>query len=223
MPLLEVNQLSFEVAGKKILDGINVSLEKGEFLSITGPSGSGKSTLLKIIATILSKTSGEILYQGQPIESYEPTEYRKEVSYCFQSPVLFGETVQDNLAFPYVIRNQLFDEKKASDYLEMVGLPSSYLQKTINSLSGGEKQRIALIRNVLFQPEILLLDEVTSALDEENREIIWKWLHEMREKTDMTILMISHNAEEAALADKQIHIVQGKIAEKGGSSNGFTS
>lgn len=221
MPLLEINHLSFEVDGRKILENIQFSLEKGDFLSITGPSGSGKSTLLKIIATILSKTSGEVLYQGQPIESYEPTEYRKEVSYCFQSPVLFGETVKDNLAFPYVIRDQAFDERKALDYLSMVGLPDSYLQKSINSLSGGEKQRIALIRNVLFQPEILLLDEVTSALDEENRQIIWKWLHDMREKTEMTILMISHNDQEAALADKQIHIVQGKITEKGGPSNGF--
>lgn len=221
MPLLEVKNLSFEVEGKKILENIDLAIEKGGFLSITGPSGSGKSTLLKIIATILSKTSGEILYQGKPIDSFEPTEYRKEVSYCFQSPVLFGETVEDNLAFPYSIREKEFDEKKAVEYLEMVGLPSMYLSKSINSLSGGEKQRVALIRNVLFQPEILLLDEVTSALDEENRQIIWKWLHDMRQKTDMTILMISHNDDEAALADKQIHIVKGKITDKGGVTNGF--
>lgn len=221
MPLLEITDLSFEVDGKKILKDMNLSLEKCDFLSITGPSGSGKSTLLKIVATILSKTDGEIRYQGKPIESYEPTEYRKEVSYCFQSPVLFGETVQDNLAFPYLIRDVGFDEEKAAEYLKMVGLPDSYLGKSINSLSGGEKQRVALIRNVLFQPEILLLDEVTSALDEENRQIIWKWLQEMREKTDMTILMISHNDKEAALADKQIHIVDGQIRNKGGVTNGF--
>lgn len=106
MSLIAINQLSFEVEDKKILDNIQLTLEKGDFLSITGPSGSGKSTLLKVIATILSKTSGEILYQGQPIETYEPTEYRQEVSYCFQSPVLFGDTVEDNLAFPYLIRDQ---------------------------------------------------------------------------------------------------------------------
>lgn len=219
MSLLEINSLSFEIADKKILEDIQFTIEEGEFLSITGPSGSGKSTLLKIIATILSKTSGEILYNGKSIDSYEPTEYRKEVSYCFQSPVLFGETVQDNLAFPYVIRQMEFDEVKAVAYLKTVGLPEDYLNKPITSLSGGEKQRIALIRNVLFPPKILLLDEVTSALDEENRQIIWRWLHDLRQKTEMTILMISHNEEEASLADKQIHIVAGKLVDKGGNAN----
>ncbi|MBM6615139.1 ATP-binding cassette domain-containing protein [Desemzia sp. RIT804] len=223
MSLLEIKNLSFEAANKKILENIQLTVDEGDFLSITGPSGSGKSTLLKIIATISSKTSGEFFYNGKPIESYEPTEYRKEVSYCFQSPVLFGETVKDNLAFPYTIREMKFDETKAVEYLKTVGLPEEYLDKTINSLSGGEKQRIALIRNVLFQPKILLLDEVTSALDEENRQIIWKWLQDMRQKTKMTILMISHNEEEAALADKHIHIVTGKIVGKGGAENGFTS
>lgn len=219
MSLLEINNLSFETADKKILENIQFVLGEGDFLSITGPSGSGKSTLLKIIATILSKTSGEILYNGKPIESYEPTEYRKEVSYCFQSPVLFEDTVKDNLAFPYDIRQMAFDEGKAVEYLKTVGLSEDYLNKSITSLSGGEKQRIALIRNILFQPKILLLDEVTSALDEENRQIIWKWLHEMRQKTEMTILMISHNEEEAALASKHIRIVAGKMANKGGVVN----
>ncbi|MFZ1254140.1 MAG: ATP-binding cassette domain-containing protein, partial [Trichococcus flocculiformis] len=173
MALLEMEHLSFVSDGKVILDDISYSLEEGEFLSITGPSGSGKSTLLKIIATILSRTEGEIRYQGKSLDEYEPTEYRKEVSYTFQTPVLFGKTVRDNLAFPYEIRKKEFDEKKAVAYLESVGLPKEYLNKEINTLSGGEKQRVALIRNVLFQPKILLLDEVTSALDEANRQIIW--------------------------------------------------
>jgi putative ABC transport system ATP-binding protein len=81
-------------------------------------------------------------------------------------------------------------------------------------LSGGEKQRVALIRNVLFQPKILLLDEVTSALDEANRQIIWKWLHELRAHSEMTIIMVSHNEEESSLADNNIHIVAGKIVKE---------
>src|SRR5690606_4486366 len=113
--------------------------------------------------------------------------------------------------------------QKATDYLGMVGLPEDYLDKPINALSGGEKQRIALIRNVLFQPKILLLDEVTSALDEENRQIIWHWLQEMRSTTEMTILMISHNEAEAALADKRIRIVDGKIVHKEELQNEFAN
>lgn len=208
-----MDHLSFVSDGKVILDDITYSLDEGEFLSITGPSGSGKSTLLKIIATILSRSEGDIRYNGKSLDDYEPTEYRKEVSYTFQTPVLFGKTVRDNLAFPYEIRKKEFDEKKAVAYLESVGLPKEYLDKEINTLSGGEKQRVALIRNVLFQPKILLLDEVTSALDEANRQIIWKWLHEMRAQSDMTIIMVSHNEEESRLADKNINIVAGKIVK----------
>ncbi|CZQ87145.1 ABC transporter ATP-binding protein [Trichococcus ilyis] len=214
MALLEMKHLSFVSDGKVILDDISYSLEEGAFLSITGPSGSGKSTLLKIIATILSRTEGEIRYNGKSLDDYEPTDYRKEVSYTFQTPVLFGKTVRDNLAFPYEIRKKEFDEKKAISYLESVGLPKEYLDKEINTLSGGEKQRVALIRNVLFQPKILLLDEVTSALDEANRQIIWKWLHELRAHSEMTIIMVSHNEEESSLADNNIHIVAGKIVKE---------
>ena len=214
MPILELKDLSFEAKGKKILDNITCSLDEGEFVSIMGPSGSGKSTLLKIISSIISKTSGDLLYNNKSIEKYNPSDYRKEVSYCFQSPVLFGNTVEDNLSFPYDIRNDKFDSKKAIKFLDEVGLPEEYLSKQINTLSGGEKQRIALIRNVLYQPKILLLDEITSALDQANREIIWNWLKSLKNKSSMTVLMVSHNKEELDLADRSIEIIDGKLIGK---------
>lgn len=211
MAILELKNLFFESQSKIILDNINYSVDEGEFLSIMGPSGSGKSTLLKIISSIISKTSGDILYKNKAIEEYNPSDYRKEVSYCFQSPVLFGQTVEDNLSFPYDIRNERFDSKKAIQFLEEVGLPEKYLFKPINTLSGGEKQRVAVIRNVLFQPKILLLDEITSALDQTNREIIWNWLRGLKMKSSMTVLMVSHNEQELELADKNIKIIEGKL------------
>lgn len=211
MAILELKNLYFESQGKSILDNVNCKVNEGEFLSITGPSGSGKSTLLKIISSVISKTSGDIIYNNKSIEEYDPSDYRKEVSYCFQSPVLFGKTVEDNLSFPYDIRNLKFDTEKAIQFLKEVGLPEEYLSKPVNTLSGGEKQRVALIRNVLFQPKILLLDEITSALDQTNREIIWSWLKELRKKSSMTVLMVSHNEEESELAEKNIKIVDGKI------------
>lgn len=211
MAILELKNLFFESQSKIILDNINYSVDEGEFLSIMGPSGSGKSTLLKIISSIISKTSGDILYKNKAIEEYNPSDYRKEVSYCFQSPVLFGQTVEDNLSFPYDIRNERFDSKKAIQFLEEVGLPEEYLLKPINTLSGGEKQRVAVIRNVLFQPKILLLDEITSALDQTNREIIWNWLRGLKMKSSMTVLMVSHNEQELELADKNIKIIEGKL------------
>jgi len=216
MPLLSLDRLSYEVKGQKILDDISYDIEEGDFISIGGPSGSGKSTLLKIIATIISKTEGEVLYKGIPLDQYEPTEYRKEVSYCFQSPVLFGKTVKDNLSFPYEIRQMEFDQKKAVTLLRSLGLSKSDLDKEVKFLSGGEKQRVALIRNMLFEPKVLLLDEVTSALDEANRTIIWNWLRTLKKNGTFTILMVTHNDEEALLADKNIQIVDGKITTKEG-------
>ena len=214
MALLNLNGLSYEVKGQKILEDISYEIEEGDFISIGGPSGSGKSSLLKIIATIISKTKGEILYKGIPLEKYEPTEYRKEVSYCFQSPVLFGKTVKDNLSFPYEIRQMEFDQKKSINLLNALGLSEGDLEKEIKFLSGGEKQRVALIRNMLFEPKVLLLDEVTSALDDANRTIIWNWLRALKKNGSITILMVTHNDEEALLADKNIQIVDGKISTK---------
>lgn len=211
MSILQLKQLSYEPQSKKILSNITFNVNEGEFLSIKGSSGSGKSTLLKIISSVISKTSGEIYYKDKAIEEYNPTDYRKEISYCFQSPVLFGKTVKDNLYFPYEIRNEEFDRNKAVRFLEDVGLPEDYLNKEINTLSGGEKQRVAVIRNVLYEPKILLLDEITSALDSTNREVIWNWLRDLKKRSNMTIVMVSHNEEDLELADKRIKLVDGKL------------
>lgn len=214
--IIELDGLSYKASDKVILSDIDLNVSKGDFLSITGPSGSGKSTLLKIVASLLSKSSGSFYFEGKAIEEIDPVTYRKAVSYCFQSPVLFGETVSDNLSFPFKIRNVDFDKDRAEKMLASVGLEPIYLDKKITELSGGEKQRVALIRNIIFTPKVLLLDEVTSALDEENRKIIWKWLHSIYDAGDLTILMVSHNQEEAQLAPHSIEIKNGKITEKRG-------
>ncbi|HCS93916.1 MAG: ABC transporter ATP-binding protein [Bavariicoccus seileri] len=214
--IIELDGLSYKASDKVILSDIDLNVSKGDFLSITGPSGSGKSTLLKIVASLLSKSSGSFYFEGKAIEEIDPVTYRKAVSYCFQSPVLFGETVSDNLSFPFKIRNVDFDKDRAEKMLASVGLEPIYLDKKITELSGGEKQRVALIRNIIFTPKVLLLDEVTSALDEENRKIIWKWLHSIYDAGDLTILMVSHNQEEAQLAPHSIEIKNGKITERRG-------
>ncbi|MGX7393820.1 ABC transporter ATP-binding protein [Carnobacterium mobile] len=213
-PIINLTQLGFEVKDQTILKGIDFFVEKGEFVTITGPSGSGKSTLLKMIATMLSPTTGIVEYQGKSLTEYDPIEYRKEVSYCFQTAVLFGQTVQENLAFPYIIRNKEFDSKKAIDYLNKVGLDKIYLTKNINELSGGEKQRIALIRSLLITPKVLLLDEVTSALDAKNQQIIKRLIQEMNQKEQITVLWVTHNPAEISAANRIIEIVNGEAEEK---------
>lgn len=213
-PIIKLTQLSFKANDNLILNDINLSVEEGEFVTITGPSGSGKSTLLKIMASMISQTAGSIAYQGKRLEEYDPTAYRKEVSYCFQTAVLFGKTVQENLSFPYEIRQEAFNSEKAVAYLMKVGLNKTYLTKNINDLSGGEKQRIALVRNLLITPKVLLLDEVTSALDAENQLIIRHLIREMNQTEGITVLWVTHNAEEIAASDRVIQIVNGEAEEK---------
>ena len=213
-PIIKLTQLSFKANDNLILNDINLSVEEGEFVTITGPSGSGKSTLLKIMASMISQTAGSIDYQGKPLEEYDPIAYRKEVSYCFQTAVLFGKTVQENLSFPYEIRQEAFNSEKAEAYLMKVGLNKTYLTKNINDLSGGEKQRIALVRNLLIKPKVLLLDEVTSALDAENQLIIRQLIREMNQTEGITVLWVTHNADEITESDRVIQIVNGEAEEK---------
>lgn len=210
-PIIEIKQLSYQVDQKYILQDISLRVEKGDFLTIKGASGSGKSTLLQLMASMISPTSGEIHYKGKRIKEYDLTDYRREVSYSFQNATLFGETVRDNLTFPYEIRNQAFDEKRALQALEKVKLPKEYLDYAITSLSGGEKQRVALIRNVLFMPDVLLLDEVTSALDAETRHILMEEIMRLNTEKGTTIVWVTHNTEEIQAAKHVIEIVGGRL------------
>lgn len=211
---LSLKNVGYEPDGISVLKEITFDVKEGEKVTLTGPSGSGKSTLLKIIGSILTPSEGEITYQGTSINKLEPTMYRKEVSYFFQNAQLFDETVKDNLSFPYRIRDEKFSEEKAKRLLEQVKLPTTYLNKQIKHLSGGEKQRIALIRNLMFQPKILLLDEVSSSLDIENRNIITKMIDEMTNERKITVLMITHDQKEISEADRVIRVVNGSLEDR---------
>ncbi|MGY4105658.1 ABC transporter ATP-binding protein [Ignavigranum ruoffiae] len=215
--LIEVNQLNIKSKEKHIIQDFSLELQSGEFVAITGPSGSGKSTILKFLAQLLDPNlncSGQYTFEGKKVNDMDPIELRKQVSYCFQSPNLFGESVRDNLSFPYDIRNQEFNEDKARELLDKLQLPTSYLDKSIHELSGGEKQRVALIRNLLFEPKVLLLDEVTSALDVNTREKIWQGLSHLRQEKDIALVMVSHHESEQDLADRRLELSATKELDK---------
>ena len=170
-PILELHHVGYQVEQNQILQDISLTVATQDYITITGPSGSGKSTLLRIIASLLTATQGDILFKDQNIAEMDPIQYRRQVSYCFQQPTLFGKTVADNLDFPFQIRQTTPDVEKQKAALKVVGLPENYLDKRITELSGGEKQRVAMIRNIMYVPDILLLDEPTNYLDEEH--IAW--------------------------------------------------
>ena len=209
--LISLEKVNYQIADQHILHDVDWQIPAGAHITLTGPSGSGKSTLLQIIAAMISKTSGTLIFDGQPIESYDPIMYRRQVSYCFQQPTLFGETVADNLAFPYQIRKQVMDTQRVVTALNNVGLSERTLHQPIIELSGGERQRVALIRNILFLPKVLLLDEVTAGLDENNKQIVHAWLRQLNEQDHVTTIMITHDATEIDAADQLAKVVAGRL------------
>ena len=208
--IFQIKHLFYKVDETTILKDINLEIQRGKYITIVGPSGSGKSTLMRILASMISSTSGEVIFNGKSIETYDPILYRKKVSYAFQQPTLFGKTVRENLEFPFEVRKKEVDEAKIIDYLKMVNLDESYIDKSVNDVSGGEKQRIALLRNLLFPPEVLITDEVTAGLDAENKEIVHKMLNQFNQR-GLTILRVTHDETEIDAATDKITIRKGEL------------
>ena len=206
--LLRLQDVSFTLNHIPLLEPVSLTLNPGEFTLLTGPSGSGKSTLLKIIASLQNPTGGNLYFKGENITQIKPEAYRQRVSYCFQTPSLFGETVYDNLALPYQIRNKKPDDGQLRDWLKQVNLSEDMLTKRTQELSGGEKQSIALLRNLQFMPDILLLDEITSALDEENKININDIIAGLVEKEQIAVLWVSHDLNEIRHAKNVITLTR---------------
>ena len=202
--ILRLDNVGFQADGVTILNEMSFQLRAGEFKLITGPSGCGKSTLLKIIASLQSPTSGSIFFAGKDINDLTPETYRQQVSYCAQTPALFGDSVYDNLIFPWQIRQKQPDPKALGADLARFGLAKNTLEKSINELSGGEKQRVSLIRNLQFLPQVLLLDEITSALDESNKKNVNEIIHRYASEKNIAVLWVTHDSNEIAHADEVI-------------------
>ena len=213
MSILRFEKISLEMHGRPILQDISFSVNQGESITIIGPSGSGKSTILKLASSLISPTGGTIYFQEQPMDQYAPTEYRQRVAYCFQQPYLFGQTVRGNLSFPFTMRGRSVDETRIKDLFELFHMDLQLLEKSNTELSGGEMQRICLIRSVLFAPEVLLLDEVTSALDTENTEWVEQGLMQLHTE-GLTLLQVTHNLDQSVrMGQRRITVKDGHIAD----------
>ncbi|MBP1919548.1 ABC transporter ATP-binding protein [Youngiibacter multivorans] len=210
--MLEINNISYVADNKHILENISFAVGKGELMMVSGPSGSGKSTLLRIIGDQLSPTSGDIRFNGRNILEYRPEEYRQRVSYVFQTPTLFMHTVIEDLEFPYRIREMEPDLERIRELLPEVGLTEDILTKESRVISGGEKQRVALLRSLLISPDILLLDEVTASLDKENARMIEDTVRKLSER-GITVIWVTHDQDQLGLSDRVLMIREGKVVE----------
>ncbi|MEC1521084.1 ABC transporter ATP-binding protein [Neobacillus niacini] len=185
----------------KVLDGINLNVKKGSFVSIVGPSGCGKSTLLYLVAGLDKADSGEIRVDGDLVSKPGP-----ERVVVFQEAGLFPWlTVLENVIYGLNLKKMPKEEAKAKalDVLKMVHL-SKYVNSYPHELSGGMKQRVSIARALVMEPDILLMDEPFSALDEQTRMVLHKELLEIWRKTKVTIFFITHNIREAVLLSEEV-------------------
>jgi polar amino acid transport system ATP-binding protein len=217
--LLEIKHLQKTYGGPLILDDFNLTVQKGEVIVIIGPSGCGKSTLLRCINALEDIQGGEILLNGQPVESHAKniSEMRQRIGMVFQSYDLFPhKTILDNILLaPTKVqkRDRAEVEKEAMELLEKVGL-ADRRDDYPRQLSGGQKQRVAIVRALTMHPEILLLDEITAALDPEMvREVLEVVLS--LAKSGSTMLIVTHEMAFAkAIADRVLFLEHGKIVEE---------
>lgn len=198
--------------GQTILQDISFTVQPGEFVGVAGPSGAGKSSLLRLLNMLHSPSGGTIFYQGSDILTLDPLQVRRQVGYVPQKPYLFGRTVWDNLAYPYALRREEPDRREVAAYLQQANLAASILAQDNGALSGGEQQRVALIRALLTRPRVLLLDEVTAALDEDNIAALERLITAERAARQLTVLMISHNmAQLRRLAQTVLFMEHGRL------------
>ncbi|OPX44548.1 putative iron export ATP-binding protein FetA [Ruminiclostridium hungatei] len=212
MSLLEFHKVTYVHDNKTVLKNISVNVEEGAFIMIIGPSGSGKSALLKLSCNLISPTQGEISFKSKSLDMYTPSELRKSITYCFHTPYLFGDTVMENLRFPFLIRDLKVDEKRIFELFSLFRLSPDFIYKEVRYLSDGEKQRLSLARSLLFKPELLLLDEITSQLDHDNTVIVENVIKVLNDE-GITILWVTNSPGQMRRhASSIISMAAGEIA-----------
>jgi lipoprotein-releasing system ATP-binding protein len=201
-----------------VLKGVDISISKGEIVSIVGSSGAGKTTLLHILGTLDTADKGEIWYEGQRIDLLKPKELaafrNKNIGFVFQFHHLLPEfTALENICIPgWIAGKKSKDlEKKAMDLLVTLGVENRASHKP-NALSGGEQQRIAVARALINDPGIIFADEPTGNLDSANANSLHNLFQELRDRLNQTFLIVTHNEELAAMSDRVIHMKDGRMS-----------
>ena len=202
--ILEVSNVSFGYDERNIISNINLTLRENELISLLGVSGSGKSTLFNIISGLLKPNNGQVIYRGKDI-----TGKTGLISYSFQKDLLLPYmTIEENVSLPLLIKKEKKTDaiKKANEMLREFKL-DAYASKYPKELSGGMRQRIALIRTYLFSKDVSLLDEPFSALDAITKDEMHEWYMNMRNKYNISTIFITHDVDEAVLLSDRIYIL----------------
>ena len=223
MSILETRELrKFYGSGEtevRALDGVNLTVEKGEFVAVVGTSGSGKSTLLHMLGGLDRPTGGTVTVDGRELSTLKDEELtifrRRKIGFVFQNynlvPVL---NVYENIVLPIQLDGRQPDQDYLNRIIETLGLGRK-LQNLPNNLSGGQQQRVAIARALAAKPAILLADEPTGNLDSRTSQDVMSLLKVTGQKFGQTIVMITHNEEIAQMADRIVRIEDGRIMVRG--------
>jgi len=206
--ILDIKNLSYSFGNNPILKDINIHVNENEMVAIVGSSGVGKSTLFNLIAGVLKKQVGEITINGS-------NDYIGKVAYMLQKDLLFEhKTIIDNVILPLIIAkvNKKEALEEGNKILKQFNL-DKYANKYPQQLSGGMRQRIALIRTYMFKRKIFLLDEAFSALDAITKKELHKWYLDLKKEFNLTTLLITHDIEEAVFLSDRIYILGNKPGE----------
>ena len=216
-PIIELMGISKEYDGNRVLDDVNLRINKNEFLTLLGPSGCGKTTTLRIIGGFETPDFGEILFEGERINHIPP--YKRKLNTVFQKYALFTHmNVYENIAFGLRIKkiDSKIIDKKVKKVLELVNL-SRYEKREIDSLSGGQQQRIAIARALVNEPEVLLLDEPLGALDLKLRKEMQIELKNIQQSLGITFVYVTHDQEEALTMSDTIVVMNEGVIQQIGS------
>ncbi|MFC4353939.1 ATP-binding cassette domain-containing protein [Chryseomicrobium palamuruense] len=217
-PAIELKNVSLQRGEVLVLKGLTGQFPEGRITTIIGPSGAGKSTVLKLCNGLLSQDSGEVTILGKPLSEWEPAELRQQAGIALQSAPMISGTVEENLTLPYALHGAEVDVDKVNRMIQEVGLDTNYLQRDIRDLSGGQRQKVSIARTLLTEPAILLLDEITSALDRASRVEIEELIQYIHQTYGTTIIWITHNLEQAERIGHYTWVMMdGKLVEEGAS------
>lgn len=215
--MIEIRNLLIQRNKRDVLRVDALDIKRGETLAIVGPNGAGKSTLLLALAHLLPTARGEIAFNGKPLQQWDELEYRRKISFVFQSPLLLDMTVEQNIALGLKFRGVLKEEthERVGRRIKQLGI-ESLSKRRASQLSGGEAQRVSLARAFVLEPELLLLDEPFAALDPPTRKKLIDDLSALLAEDQRMAVFVTHNLNEAAQFSQRIAvIVDGAVRQVG--------
>lgn len=215
---IEYRNIKKVYGDKTIIEGFNLEVDRGEFVTVIGSSGCGKTTILKMVNGLVEPTEGTVIVDGRDIRGENMIELRRNIGYAIQGSVLFPHmTVEQNISYVPNLLNKK-NKKKTKDavrkWMEIVGLEEELKERYPSEISGGQQQRVGIARALAASPDILLMDEPFGAVDEITRGQLQVELKQIHEKTGITILFVTHDISEALkLGTKVLVMDQGKIQQ----------